>query len=178
MQTSGDLRSELVAELPHLRRFARALVGNRTGADDLVQDCLERALTRLHLYDPERNLRTWLYTILRNLHINTIRKDARRGQHVDLAAVPESEFASDAGYGERLIAMDLTRALETLPLEQREVLLLVGLEDLTYEEAADVIGSPIGTVMSRLSRARKRLKEAMDAEQPAPQQAEMPGGAP
>lgn len=176
MQASVDLRSELVAELPHLRRFARALTGNRTGVDDLVQDCLERALTRLHLYDPERKLRTWLYTILRNLHINTIRKDARRGQHVDLAAVPESDFATDAGYGERLMVMDLTKALEVLPLEQREVLLLVALEDLSYEETADVVGSPIGTVMSRLSRARKRLREVMNAEQPMPQQGEMPGG--
>lgn len=160
----SDMRSELVDELPYLRRFARALTGNPAAADDLVQDCLERALGRLHLYDPDYRLRTWLYAILRNLHFSRLRSEAVRGQHVDFSAVPDQELSMDAGQSDRLMMIDLARALDSIPFEQREVLLLVGMEQLSYDEAADVIGAPVGTVMSRLSRGRKRLRDVLDAE--------------
>ncbi|MGH1349951.1 MAG: RNA polymerase sigma factor [Methyloligellaceae bacterium] len=149
-------------EVPYLRRFARALTGNPTLSDDLVQDCIERALTRLHLYDETRNIRTWLYTILRNLYINGLRQDIRRGPHMNIDDVSEQNFAQQPVQAEQaVIVHDISKALAQLPDDQREVLVLIAIEELSYEEAANIIGTPIGTVMSRLSRARSRLKIIM-----------------
>ncbi len=157
-----DLRSRVAMEVPYLRRFARALTGNPTLSDDLVQDCIERALTRLHLYDETRNIRTWLYTILRNLYINGLRQDIRRGPHMNIDDVSEQNFAQQPVQAEQaVIVHDISKALAQLPDDQREVLVLIAIEELSYEEAANIIGTPIGTVMSRLSRARSRLKIIM-----------------
>jgi RNA polymerase sigma factor (sigma-70 family) len=147
-------RDLIVAEIPRLRRYARALTGDAARADDLVQDTLERALSRFSLWRPG-NLRAWLFTIMHNIFVNQIKSAA----HIDYLA---DELLPDlplrATQSDNLELRDLDRALSRLSAEQREVLLLVGLEDLSYEEAARIVGTPIGTVMSRLSRGRERLR--------------------
>ena len=156
-------RQAIVAEIPRLRRYARALTGDAVRADDLVQDTLERALGKWSLWRPG-NLRAWLFSVMHNLFVN----QARSPRVVDypgddaLPELPTREHQSDA-----LELRDLTRNLAKLPEEQREVLLLVGLEDLSYEDAAKVLGIPIGTVMSRLSRGRERLRALLAGNEPA-----------
>lgn len=145
---------ELLAEIPRLRRYARALTGDSTRADDLVQDTLERALAKWFRWRPGK-LRSWLMTIMHNLFVNDVRTRSPI-EYRDGDALPE--YAVRAAQADGLALRDLDRALRTLPAEQREVLLLVGLEDLHYEEVARITGVPVGTVMSRLSRARTRLR--------------------
>ncbi|MEW5888806.1 MAG: sigma-70 family RNA polymerase sigma factor [Pseudomonadota bacterium] len=149
--TSSDA---IVAEIPRLRRYARALTGDPARADDLVQDTLERALGRFFLFRPG-NLRAWLFSIMHNLFINQAkaRRDGAWEDEAVLAELPARATQDDA-----LEVRDLARCLQALPPEQREVLLLVGLEEMSYEEAARVLGVPLGTVMSRLFRARERLR--------------------
>ena len=146
--------AQVVAFIPRLRRYARALVGERTAADDLVQDTLERALNKFHLWKRGTDLRAWLFTVMHNVHVNQIR--GRR----ELVALDEEslEVPVRATHDVALEARDLERAFMRLSVEQREVLLLVVLEDMSYEEAAATLGIPIGTVMSRLSRAREKLR--------------------
>jgi RNA polymerase sigma-70 factor (ECF subfamily) len=155
------IRDAVVTEIPHLRRYARALLRDATAADDLVQDCLERALGRLHLFQPGTNLRSWLFAVLHNLFISQRRAAARRRDEPmadpPSPAVPPVQPA-------RLEARDMGNALALLPPEQRAVVLLIGLEDMSYREAADVLGVPIGTVMSRLSRGRERLRQLMEGQ--------------
>lgn len=147
-------RELITVEIPRLRRYARALTGDASRADDLVQDTLERALSRFSLWRPG-NLRAWLFTIMHNIFVNQIKAAA----HVDYLAddlLPDLPLR--ASQTDNLELRDLDRALGRLSADQREVLLLVGLEDLSYEETARIIGSPVGTVMSRLSRGRERLR--------------------
>ncbi len=154
-------RHEIEEHIPRLRRYARALVRDPGAADDLVQDCLERALSRWHLWRRQGDLRAWLFTIMHNIHANQSRRRARRpdGQSVeDLAHEP----AGSGDQGERLAVLDLQSALQALPEEQRAVVLLVAIEGLSYAEVARVAGVPIGTVMSRLSRGRERLRQLTD----------------
>ncbi|MDA8107641.1 MAG: sigma-70 family RNA polymerase sigma factor [Betaproteobacteria bacterium] len=151
----------LLELIPRLRRYARALVGDRAAADDLVQDTLERAWSRLHLFRPGSDLRAWLFTVMHNVHVNQVRA-ARAAEPID-EDMPE--LAQRAPQHDALVVRDLERSLARLPIEQREVLLLVALEDLSYEEAARTLGIPIGTVMSRLARAREKLR-AMLLDQP------------
>ncbi len=137
-------------------------------ADDLVQDVLERALSRLHLYQPGTNLRAWLFTIMHNLHVNqAVRaaKGPKTGADDDVAESYQTavEPAQTAGLSLR----DMERGLASLPEEQRAVVLLVGVEGMTYAEAASVMEVPVGTVMSRLARGRQRLRAYMDGEDPA-----------
>lgn len=151
--------------IPNLRRYARALVRDAERADDLVQDCLVRAMSRWHLWRREGSLRSWLFTIMHNLNVNAVRRAARRPDNVPLdneyrGAQPPSQLSS-------LHLRDLDRSLSRLNEEQRRVLLLVSLEGFTYEEAADICGVPIGTVMSRIARGRARLRQIM-AEEAAP----------
>ena len=148
-------RDLIVAEIPRLRRYARALTGDAARADDLVQDTLERALSRFSLWRPG-NLRAWLFTIMHNIFVNQIKSAANIDYLADelLPDLPLRATQSD-----NLELRDLDRALSRLSAEQREVLLLVGLEDISYEEAARIVGTPIGTVMSRLFRARRQLEE-------------------
>jgi RNA polymerase sigma-70 factor, ECF subfamily len=149
------------AHIPGLRRFACALLrGDLEGADDLVQDTLERALSRWHLRRTEGNLRGWLYTILYNRFLTDRHRSQRRGLHDVLTE--ETELPGvEGGQDSALERRDLMRAFSALPEEQQSVLLLIGVEDLSYEEAARVLGVPIGTVMSRLSRGRERLRHHM-----------------
>jgi RNA polymerase sigma-70 factor (ECF subfamily) len=151
----------LIAQhIPRLRRYARALTGERARADDLVQDTLERALRKLHLWRAGSDLRAWLFTVMHNVHVNQVRG---RAYGAEEATDPE-ELHSPAREGDADAGdmMDLEAALSRLADDQREVLLLVGLEQLTYQEAAGVLGIPIGTVMSRLSRGRERLRTLLD----------------
>jgi RNA polymerase sigma-70 factor (ECF subfamily) len=152
----SDHDSLLIQHVPRLRRYARALTGDRNSADDLVQDTLERALSRFHLWRQGSDLRAWLFTIMHNIYVNQIRSRIRR-QHEALETEPAAE-AARAVEPDWLELRDLEAALGRLPEEQRAVVLLVGLEQFTYEETARVLGIPTGTVMSRLSRARERLR--------------------
>src|SRR4051794_4955385 len=157
-----DRAALIEAQIPGLRRFATSLLrGDRERADDLVQDTLERALSRWHLRRAGGNLRGWLYAILYNRFLSDQQRLRRRGPHGALsedAEIPGIAGGQDSALEHR----DLLRAFSTLPEEQRSVLLLIAVEDLSYEEAAQVLGVPIGTVMSRLSRARERLRRQMD----------------
>ena len=161
-----DQPSLIEAHIPGLRRFACALLrGDRQGADDLVQDCLERALARWHLRRTDGNLRGWLYTILYNRFLTDKHRQRRRGVPDALMEVAEAELPGvEGGQDWALEHRDLLRAFAVLPEEQRSVVLLVGVEDLSYEEAARVLGVPIGTVMSRLSRGRERLRHDMNGD--------------
>ena len=148
--------SDFVEHIPRLRRYARALTGDRARADDLVQDTLERALAKIHLWRPGSDLRAWMFTIMHNVFINQVRASSSAViSALDDEAVQPAIRATQS---DRLEVMDLQVALARLADEQREVLLLVGLEQMSYEEAAGVLNIPIGTVMSRLSRARERLR--------------------
>ena len=147
----------LVELIPRLRRYARALVGDRASADDLVQDTLERAWAKLHLYRRGTDLRAWLFTVMHNVHVNKVR--ATRATETLEDEMPE--LAQRAAQGDALMVRDLDRAIARLPDEQRSVLLLVTLEDMSYDEVARTLGIPIGTVMSRLSRARDKLRAMM-----------------
>ena len=147
-------------QIPRLRRYARALTGDRVFADDLVQDTLERAWGKLHLWRRGSDLRAWLFTVMHNVYVNQLRT---RAAH-PAVSLDESELnlLDRAAQTDRLEIRDLDVAIRKLPDEQREVLLLVALEQLSYEETARALGIPIGTVMSRLSRARERLRRLMD----------------
>jgi len=151
--------------IPALRRYARSLMrADAAGADDLVQDCLERAITRWHQRRADGDARTWLFTILHNLAVSRMRQRDRRGWHVPIEDAAEAATARPPTQEAGLRHRELLRALDQLPEEQRSVLLLVSVEDLSYAEAATVLDVPIGTVMSRLSRGRERLLRIMEAE--------------
>jgi RNA polymerase sigma-70 factor, ECF subfamily len=159
--------TELLEEhIPGLRRFARALLhGNREAADDLVQDSLERALSRWQQRRRDGDLRSWIYTILYHRFVTDRKRQRRRGDHRSLSEVQEAEQPGvEGGQDGALARRDLIRGLATLSEEQRSVLLLVGVEDFSYEEAARILGLPIGTVMSRLSRGRERLRRYMNGD--------------
>jgi len=152
----------LTDHIPSLRRYARALTGDAWMADDLVQDTLERACSKWRLWVVGSDLRAWLFTLMHNIFINQARRSMRQaaaGATVNADDVEGEMVAPDAGTAQ---ALDLQRCLLRLPEDQRVVLLLVSLEDLSYEEVAKITGVPVGTVMSRLSRARSRLRELMD----------------
>jgi RNA polymerase sigma-70 factor (ECF subfamily) len=151
---------DLIEHLPRLRRYARALTGDPGRADDLVQDTLERALAKLDLWQPGSDLRAWLFTLMHNLFVNQLR--ARRPQE---AAMDDGfEAPVSGGQLEALAVRDIQVALSRLPEEQREVLLLVALEQFAYAEAAQVLGVPVGTVMSRLGRAREKMRRLLAGE--------------
>ena len=149
----------IVPYIPNLRRYARALVGDREGADDLVQDTLERAVRKFHLWRPG-DLRAWLFSIMHNVFVNQL-KARRIAPEVD---IDETQIAAPIPTVTGIDVGDVQRALSRLAPEQREVLLLIALEDMTYADVSRALGIPIGTVMSRLSRGRERLRRAMNGE--------------
>jgi RNA polymerase sigma-70 factor (ECF subfamily) len=155
-----ELRQRIEYEIPRLRRYARALTRNETAADDLVQDTLVRGLSKLHLWQEGTDLRAWLFTILHNQHVNQVRRGVREGAAV---AVSESEpsLRRAPDQDDRLALRDLDRAMALLPEEQRVVILMVGLEGMRYEAVAEIVGVPVGTVRSRLSRGREALRQLM-----------------
>ncbi len=158
---SSRIAAEVEPHIPALRRYAYALTRDAAAADDLVQDTLERALGRWFLRRPDGDLRAWMFTILHNLYIGGKRRDRRRGamdelNDQDAPTLPDQDGA--------LLRRDIVSGLRSLSEEQRAVLLLVGVEGLSYENAGTVLGIPLGTVMSRLSRARENLRRLLDGE--------------
>src|SRR5215469_6848753 len=160
-----DIRQLIAAEIPRLRRYARALLRDKDRADDLVQDTILRALEKNHLYQRGTNLRAWLFTMMHNQYVNHTRRSARRGQRILLEQVP---LASPAPQFAGLELRDLETAIARLPQEQRETLLLIGIEGMKYEEVAQICAVPIGTVRSRLSRAREELRRMIDGVEDVP----------
>ncbi len=152
-----DEAHRIVELIPRLRRYARALVSDRARADDLVQDTLERAWNKFHHWRPGSDLRAWLFTVMHNVHVNQVRASRDHAMLDDEGP----EMAVAGVQGASLEIRDLERALAVLPPEQREVLLLIALEDMSYAEVATMLDIPIGTVMSRLSRAREKLRALM-----------------
>ena len=157
----NDMLQQVEPMIPALRRYARALLHDINAADDLVQDCLERVITHWHRRR-ESNPRTWVFTILHNLAVNSIRQKARRNDHVSFEDVDEGLFAHPPTQEDRLLKGEVIGALSLLPEEQRSVLLLVSVEDLSYAQVSEVLAIPIGTVMSRLARGRERLRQIME----------------
>lgn len=153
----------LEAEIPRLRRYARALCWDSTRADDLLQTCLTRAVAKQHLWQPGTDLRAWLITMVHNQHVSDLRRLARVGTaiSIDEAAPPRSVEPNVFAV---LELRDLQAAIGKLSEEQRQAVLLVGLEEMPYEEAAAVLGIPTGTLRSRLSRARTELRQSMGME--------------
>ncbi|MBC7453167.1 MAG: RNA polymerase sigma factor [Massilia sp.] len=152
-------RDQLLACIPRLRRYARALVGERAGADDLVQDTVERGWARLASWRGGSDMRAWLFSIMHNVHIDQVRRPSVPTESLSEEAVmPTAPGNPSTG----LELRDMETALRQLPDEQREILLLVALEDLSYDEVAHTLSIPIGTVMSRLSRAREKLRANME----------------
>ena len=158
-------RSAILAELPRLRRYARALVGDRAAADDLVQDTLERAWSRLAQWRAGSDLRAWLFSIMHNLRVDQLRRPG-----LSTVAIEDEDCLAPSRptQSDRLEVGDLEAALGQLPEEQRAVLLLVALEDMSYEEIAGALAIPPGTVMSRLSRGRERLRQILDGRSASP----------
>ena len=161
MSFTGD---ELERLIPRLRRYAHALARPPVMPDDLIQDTLERAWSHRRRWQRGTDLRAWLFTILHNVFISEMRRIASR----DALSVPSADPSDDAdlrstGLDDQPgLMLDIERALAALPEDQRAVVLLVGLEDLRYRQAAEILGIPVGTVMSRLARGRMRLRELMD----------------
>jgi RNA polymerase sigma-70 factor (ECF subfamily) len=158
----SDFATRVNELIPRLRRYARALTGERSAADDLVQDTLERAWTKLHLWRTGSDLRAWLFTIMHNVHVNQVRSKSSAATLPLDDDLPESPVRPTQA--DMLEVRDIDTALKRLPVAQREVLLLVALEHLSYQETADALGIPIGTVMSRLARARERLRLMLTGE--------------
>lgn len=150
----------LLEETPRLRRYARALLGSRELADDLVQDTLVRALKSWPTPAPD-NPRAWLFTVLHNLHANWARSKSRERRAYSAVGL-EPQRSASGGQLEHLALKDLSAGLAELPSDQRDVLLMIALEGFAYAETAEILGLPLGTVMSRLSRARERLRRHME----------------
>ncbi len=149
--------------IPALRRYARALMRDRAAADDLVQDCLERAIGHWHQRRNDGDARAWIFAILHNLAMRRLRRASEK-PHVAIEDVDDASLSHAPAQEDRLRYRDLLAALSRLPEEQRTVLLLVAVEELSYADAARVLDIPIGTVMSRLSRARERLLKSTSAD--------------
>jgi len=160
-ESREDFSSALIAQLPALRRYATALVGNPAAADDLVQDCIERALRRSEQIRDGRRLAGWLRSILHNLYVDELRRRRARGIEEDISNLMDDKALSTPAE-DRGALNELSAALNSLNFEHRQILLLVGLEGLNYREIAEELRVPMGTVMSRLARARERLRNALE----------------
>lgn len=165
-QNTSSFNDDLITCIPHLRRYARGLTRNATMADDLVQDCLLRALAKQHLWQPGTSLKAWLFRILHNLWISEL----RRSRVVNI--VYADDYRSDAsiapGQDNSLLVKELEKHLHQLSDLYREVLMLVCVEGCSYEETAAILDLPIGTVRSRLARARDQLHERMNTSNEGP----------
>jgi RNA polymerase sigma-70 factor (ECF subfamily) len=158
-----DVLQQIEQEIPRLRRYARYLRREPDHADDLVQECLSRAIAKIDTWQPGTNLRAWLFVILRNCHINEIRREQRVVSLEDENPASEPMLSVPGSQETRVALAEVRRAYLSLNEEHREVLLLVAIEGLQYEEAASILEIPLGTVRSRLSRARQALRQALDA---------------
>jgi RNA polymerase sigma-70 factor, ECF subfamily len=156
----NDFHHCLEKEIPRLRRYARALTRNVTRADDLVQETLARAVQKQHLWQPGSDLRAWLFTIMHNQNVNQVRR-AMRDSIIELESCSQTLVATTDPTASRQLR-ELERALGELPEDQRQVILLIGLEGMSYEQTAAALNIPVGTVRSRLSRGRDALRTLMD----------------
>ncbi len=156
-----NMNANIVEQIPRLRRYARALTGDSHSADDLVQDTLERAWSKLYMWRRGSDLRAWMFSIMHNTFINHIRKNKIVTVSMDDDVL---EIPTRATQEDDLHLRDLTAAISKLAYEYREVVLLIGLEQMSYEDVAKVLGIPMGTVMSRLSRGRGKLRSLMAGE--------------
>lgn len=159
---TGDIGGQIVALLPRFRRFALGLTGSADAADDLVQAACERAIARRHQWEPETRLDSWIYRIIQTIHRDGWRAQVRQASHAEVAGA----FSDTSCDGEREIHARLTldavrRAVAALPEEQRAVILLIGVEEQSYKQTAEILGVPIGTVTSRLTRGRMALVRMM-----------------
>ena len=160
---AGLPQADLVAAIPRLRRYARVLTGDSTRADDLVQDTLARAWEKRRLWKAGSDLRAWMFMIMHNVYVNQLALARREARNVSLDADGEDGVAWQVAVGanqlDRVELRELIHEVGELPVEQREVLLLAAVEELHYQEIAAALAIPVGTVMSRLSRARSRLRQ-------------------
>lgn len=147
--------------IPALRRYARGLLGDPETADDIVQDCLEKIVANWQRRRSD-DARSWVFAILHNLAVNRLRQNARRGTSVTIEDLPEGMSAREAMQEEAIYGRQVLGAIERLPPDHRAILLLISVEDLSYAEAAKVLDVPVGTVMSRLSRAREQLRSILE----------------
>lgn len=154
--------SELNDVLPALRRFAFSLTRDEDRADDLVQDSVERALVKAEYFEPGTNLRSWMFTVCRRIFLNQIRKQKTQGVSVEIEDAPQTKLSTDANQDMTIACKEMLTAMEKLPMRDKVVLSLIVVEGMKYEEAADVLDVPVGTIRSRLSRARTRLKELIE----------------
>ena len=159
-----DLHDLLEPQIPRLRRYSRALTRDPQRADDLVQDTLVRALMKQDRWEPGTNLRAWLFTLMHNQYVNNVRRANREAGTIDIDDVSSSLVATTDPTASRQL-YELERALGQLAAEQREVILLVGLEGFSYEDAAKILAVPVGTVRSRLSRGRESLRRQFGIEE-------------
>jgi RNA polymerase sigma factor (sigma-70 family) len=165
------MSEELVSietSIPSLRRYARALLRNPQDADDLVHDVLVRALDHMHTHHADAPVRPWLLTIMHNLHVSWLRRAKVRGNSVPMESVNDVHLSRQPTQETDLQCKETMQAFDRLPREHQDVLLLVCVEDLSYAEVATALGIPIGTVMSRLSRGRERLRQLMGSEASPP----------
>ena len=156
-----DMLAQVEPMIPALRRYARGLLGDVETSDDIVQDCLEKVVANWHRRrndDP----RSWIFAILHNLAVNKMRQAQRRGKTVPIEDLPEMSSTAAPMQEQTVFGQDVMAAIERLPYDHRSILLLISVEDLTYAEAAKVLGVPLGTVMSRLSRAREQLRMLLE----------------
>lgn len=159
--TNGDFANALIAQLPALRRYAAALAGSVALGDDLVQDCIERALRQADRLRDRDRLSSWLRAIVRNLYMDELRRKRKRGIEQEVTGF-DNDPALSIAISDHTPSHEFTAAMNALSAEHREILLLVGLEGMNYRELAETLGIPQGTVMSRLARARARLREALE----------------
>ena len=170
MRLTVDEAKAMEAEIPYLRRYARALTGNAEAADDLVQDSLERAIARFGQFQAGTNLRAWLFTIVHNMRCDQHRRNVRRPTEIPIDDAPQ-QTSTRATQADALHLADFRRAFSRLSEPHREVLALVGLEGLDYQRAASILGVEVGTVKSRVFRARESLRrEQLMLDQPAPRE--------
>jgi RNA polymerase sigma-70 factor (ECF subfamily) len=159
---NADISSILISYVPVLRRYARGLVHNKTDADDLVQDALVRALSKMHLFEPGTNLKAWLLSIVHNIFLDGTRKTKRTRDFVSAVTSMDQGNVTRPNQFHRIEVIDIGKALAALPAAQRSTLLLIALQGLSYEETAKITGVPVGTVRSRLSRGRSMLTAMMN----------------
>ena len=155
-------KAAILGEIPRLRRYARALLRDRDAADDLVQDCLERALSRLDNWQTGESPRRWLFTIMHHLFIDQMRKVERRGEAAMLSLDTDEALAAPAEQLDTIASREIVNALHAISPERRAALVMVSIEGFSYAEAANMLGVPAGTLMSRISRGREELRGLLE----------------
>ncbi|MEQ1938497.1 sigma-70 family RNA polymerase sigma factor [Mesorhizobium sp. CN5-321] len=157
-----DRKTAILAEIPRLRRYARSLLRDRDSADDLVQDCLERALTRLDNWQRDESPRRWLFTVMHHLFVDRMRRQARRNETAVLSLDNDEALSVPATQAENVASREIIDALQSISPERRAALVTVAIEGFSYAEAASILGIPAGTLMSRIARGREELRALLD----------------